>query len=48
MNGKDDRTFFEQQLFEAKSQLFAASNVKQVRFLQNKIRYLEIKMKEFE
>jgi len=48
MNGKDDRLFFEQQLYEAKSQLFAASNIKQVKFLQSKIKYLESKMEEFE
>jgi len=45
MNGKDARQeFFEQQLFEAKSALFSATNVKQIKFLQNKIRYLEQRM----
>lgn len=48
MNGKDQRTLFEQQLFEAKSELFAASNVRQVRFLQNKIKYLEDQLNGFE
>jgi len=46
MNGKIDRDFFEEQLFEAKTALFSASSVKQVRFLQNKIKYLERKVKE--
>ncbi len=45
MNGKDARQqFYEQQLFEAKSALFSATNVKQVKFLQNKIKYIEQRM----
>jgi hypothetical protein len=46
MNGKNDRAFFQEQLFEAKSALFAASTLKQVRFLQNKIKYLEQKVND--
>jgi hypothetical protein len=46
MNVKNDREFFQEQLFEAKAALFAASSLKQVRFLQNKIKYLEQRMSE--
>jgi hypothetical protein len=46
MNGKDPReAFYEQQLFEAKNALFAATNIKQVKFLQSKIKYIEQRMK---
>ena len=45
MNGKDAvREFYEQQLFEAKNALFSATSVREVKFLQNKIRYLEQRM----
>ena len=48
MNGKiDNPQMFEEQLFEAKNMLFAASNVKQIRFLQSKIKYLEQRVKEY-
>lgn len=40
--------FFEEQLYEAKNALFAATTVKQVKFLQNKIKYLKEKVKEME
>jgi len=40
--------FFEEQLFEAKNALFAATSVKQIKFLQNKINYLKEKVKELE
>lgn len=47
MNGKSEiPDMFEEQLFEARSALFAASNVKQIRFLQSKIKYLEQRVKE--
>jgi len=47
MNGKiGNAEMFEEQLFEARSMLFSASNVKQIRFLQNKIKYLEQQVKE--
>jgi hypothetical protein len=46
MDMKNDREFFEEQLFETKAALFAASSLKQVRFLQNKIKYLEQKVSE--
>ena len=45
MNGKDARQeFFEQQLFEAKNALFSATSVREIKFLQNKIKYLEHRM----
>ncbi len=40
--------FFEEQLYETKQALFAATSVKQVKFLQNKIKYLRQKMQETE
>jgi len=47
MDGKDARQeFFEQQLFETKNALFSATNVKQVKFLQNKIKYIEQRMND--
>ena len=46
MNGRDVRQeFYEQQLFETKNALFSATNIKQVKFLQNKIKYIEQRMK---
>jgi len=46
MNGKDrdNARFFEEQLFEAKQALFAATTIKQAKFLQNKIKYLNQKV----
>ncbi len=45
MNGKDARQeFYEQQLFEAKNALFSATNIREIKFLQNKIKYLEQRM----
>ena len=43
MNGKniEQTRFFEDQLFETQQALFAATSVKQIRFLQNKIKYLK-------
>jgi len=48
MNGKNrvDTRFFEEQLFEAKQALFAATTIKQARFLQSKIKYLSERVKE--
>jgi hypothetical protein len=47
MNGKPGQDgFFEEQLYETKQALFAATSVKQVKFLQSKIKYLRQKMKE--
>jgi len=47
MNGKiENPDMFEEQLFEARSALFSANNVKQIRFLQSKIKYLEQKVKD--
>jgi len=47
MNGKNESVqMFEEQLFEARNMLFSASNVKQIRFLQSKIKYLEQRVKE--
>jgi hypothetical protein len=45
MDGEDARReFYEQQLFEAKSALFSASTVREIKFLQNKIKFLEQRM----
>jgi hypothetical protein len=47
MNGsKEDLKFWEEQLYEAKQALFAARTIKQVKFLQNKIKFLSEKVKE--
>jgi len=52
MNGKNrimidgNSRFFEEQLFETKQALFAATTIKQARFLQNKIKYLNQKVNE--
>ena len=46
MNGKNAREeFYEQQLFEAKNALFSATNIKQIKFLQSKIKYIEQRMR---
>jgi hypothetical protein len=44
----DERAFFEEQLFETKRALFAAKSIRQAKFLQNKIKYLEGKLKEIQ
>lgn len=45
MNGRDARQeFFEQQLFEAKSALFSATSIREIKFLQGKIKYIEQRM----
>lgn len=41
----DDPEFIEDQLFETKHALFAETNVKRIKFLQNKINYLREKAK---
>lgn len=48
MNGKnmEQIRFFEEQLFEAKQALFAATTVREIKFLQNKIKYLTERIKE--
>jgi len=50
MNHKNlqNTNVFEQQLYEARNSLFAAQSVKQVKFLQAKIKYLKQKIKETE
>jgi len=47
MNGKikPDARFFEEQLFEAKQALFSATTIRQVKFLQERIKYLNEKVK---
>ena len=40
--------FYREQLFEAKNKLFEARSVRQVKFLQNRIDFLEKKIKEIE
>jgi hypothetical protein len=46
--GIDDIRFIEEQLFEAKQALFSATTVREVKFLQNKIKYLSEKIGEVE
>ena len=49
MSNKDrieQSRFFEEQLFEAKHALFMESKVKRIKFLQNRIRYLQGKVAE--
>lgn len=46
--GMRDANIFEQQLHEAQNALFVAQSIKQVKFLQAKIKYLKEKMKEAE
>lgn len=41
----DDPEFIEDQLFETKQALFAETNVRRIKFLQNKINYLKEKAK---
>lgn len=40
--------FFEEQLFDAKQALFFAKTVREVKFLQSKIKYLAQKVNEME
>ena len=39
---------YREQLFEAKNKLFQARSVKQLKFLQHRIRFLEEKLRELE
>ena len=50
MNGKNfaDASFFEEQLFEARQALFEAKTVREIKFLQTKIKYLSQKVSELE
>lgn len=41
---QDDMMFFEEQLFETKQALFSATTVREIKFLQNKITYLQSQM----
>ena len=38
--------FFEEQLFEARNALFVANSVKRIKFLQNRINFLQGKLTE--
>jgi hypothetical protein len=40
--------FFEEQLFETKQALFAATTIREAKFLQSKIKYLNEKVKELQ
>lgn len=46
MNKTERIKFLEEQLFEAKRALFTATSIKRVKFIQNKIRYLNEKLRE--
>ena len=50
MNGRDFRMlrFYQEQLFEAKSRLFNAKSVKQVKFLQDRINFLLQRIEDIE
>jgi hypothetical protein len=41
----DDSEFIEEQLFETMQALFKETNVKRIKFLQNKINYLKQKLR---
>lgn len=42
----NDTEFLRDQLFEAQQLLFAESNIKRIKFLQNKINYLRTALKK--
>jgi hypothetical protein len=42
----DQSGFFEEQLFEAKQALFSATTVREIKFLQSKIKYLRERVRE--
>jgi hypothetical protein len=42
----EDIKYIEDQLFEAKQALFSARSVREVKFLQNKIKFLSDKIRE--
>jgi len=51
MNHRDrieQTKFFEEQLFEAKRELFLVTTVRQAKFLQSRIKYLRERVKELE
>jgi hypothetical protein len=50
MNGKrfEDVSFFEEQLYEARQALFSAKTVREIKFLQTKIKYLAEKVNKLE
>jgi hypothetical protein len=45
-NGIEQERFIEEQLFDAKQALFAATTVREVKFIQNKIEYLREQAKK--
>jgi len=45
---QDDMMFCEEQLFEAKQALFTATTVREIKFLQNKIGYLQIQIQDMQ
>ena len=50
MDGQDFHRlrFYQEQLFETKNKLFNAKNVKQLRFLQDRINFLATKIDEIQ
>ena len=50
MNGRDMHRlrFYQEELFDTKSKLFRAKSVKQLKFLQNRIVFLETKIEEMQ
>lgn len=47
-NGIEQTRFIEEQLFECKQAMFAATTVREVKFLQNKINYLKEQAKKLQ
>jgi len=47
-NSLEQVRFIEEQLFDAKQALFSATSVREVKFLQNKIKYLRDQVKKLE
>lgn len=45
-NPLDNQLFLEEQLFLTQRSLFIAKSVKEIQFLQNKLKFLKMKMKE--
>jgi hypothetical protein len=50
MNGRDVQRlrFYQEELFDAKNRLFRAKSVKQVRFLENRITFLQDRINELQ
>ena len=44
----DNMMFFEEQLFDAKQALFSATTVREIKFLQSKINYLQTQVTEMQ